>query len=64
MYNSQQQQYSQNSPLGERDRNERLVHEGRCTICQKTGVYTEFHHIITPNQAPQHKSKNNIRSYV
>jgi hypothetical protein len=48
-----------NAPLGQRGRNDQLHYEQRCTICQRCGVYTEFHHIITPQQAPEHSSNAN-----
>lgn len=36
-----------------------MEYTGTCKICQKTDVYTEFHHIISFNQAPELSSNPN-----
>ncbi len=34
----------------------------KCSICPRENVYTEFHHVITPNQAPEHQ--NNPKNLI
>jgi 5-methylcytosine-specific restriction endonuclease McrA len=50
---------SQANNAGDRNRNDTLHYTQKCTVCQKSGIYTEFHHIITPNQSYQDRNNAN-----